>query len=61
MNILIMGLYHECLYALMFVHGINIKCHGFVLKWVDVDSLVGFTRIAANFKFHSWFASFKLT
>ena len=23
-------------------------------------SLVGFTRIAVNFKFHSWFANFKL-
>ena len=22
---------------------------------------VGFTRIAVNFKFHSWFANFKLT
>ena len=25
------------------------------------QSLVGFTRIAVNFKFHSWFANFKLT
>ena len=24
-------------------------------------TLVGFTRIAVNFKFHSWFANFKLT
>ena len=23
--------------------------------------IVGFTRIAVNFKFHSWFANFKLT
>ena len=23
--------------------------------------VVGFTRIAVNFKFHSWFANFKLT
>ena len=24
-------------------------------------SLVGFTRIAVNFKFHSWYRNFKLT
>ena len=27
--------------------------------WTKI--LVGFTRIAVNFKFHSWFANFKLT
>ena len=26
-----------------------------------IITLVGFTRIAVNFKFHSWFANFKLT
>ena len=26
-----------------------------------IFSIVGFTRIAVNFKFHSWFANFKLT
>ena len=25
------------------------------------EIIVGFTRIAVNFKFHSWFANFKLT
>ena len=39
-----------------------------VCKWPLSDSassmiisIVGFTRIAVNFKFHSWFANFKLT
>ena len=27
----------------------------------NIHILVGFTRIAVNFKFHSWFANFKLT
>ena len=26
-----------------------------------LKALVGFTRIAVNLKFHSWFANFKLT
>ena len=26
-----------------------------------LHTIVGFTRIAVNFKFHSWFANFKLT
>ena len=29
--------------------------------WDDIVLIVGFTRIAVNFKFHSWFANFKLT
>ena len=29
--------------------------------YIHVHILVGFTRIAVNFKFHSWFANFKLT
>ena len=40
------------------------------LKWIialqkyaswSQGLVVGFTRIAVNFKFHSWFANFKLT
>ena len=28
--------------------------------WLQL-TIVGFTRIAVNFQFHSWFANFKLT
>ena len=28
---------------------------------MHINAIVGFTRIAVNFKFHSWFANFKLT
>ena len=31
------------------------------LEGKEVGTIVGFTRIAVNFKFHSWFANFKLT
>ena len=38
------------------------SCYGYVMYWYACfPSLVGFTRIAVNFKFHSWFANFQLT
>ena len=41
----------------LYIYQESLKC-----KIVNlVVTIVGFTRIAVNFKFHSWFANFKLT
>ena len=33
----------------------------FLVPFIVYVLIVGFTHIAVNFKFHSWFANFKLT
>ena len=45
-------------------HDVHLICDdiSFIhIVWVLMLSKVGFTHIAVNFKFHSWFANFKLT
>ena len=50
---------------LRFITDESVKLQGFMLDYESLGeqiiTIVGFTRIAVNFKFHSWFRNFKLT